>query len=432
VKASEIVKPSSLDDFIRLQTSCIDENTEKAYFLARIDHQQNHLPDKPIIELIAAYEISQTPATYISFLVTDQIEAVLRLFEKSVMGREVARELGVAWVELDKGLLLQPVHIPKPWGQEIWYTGIEARGVSHVKSDEGKSPLDWVITAAPQYVLGKQKIPALLKILDPLADEVVGDLYFEMHEQKQEVYVVTHIDQQAWPTGEGGIRFGFNQPLRKTFASDDAFKQAYLQAVKNYQHVRWQIDALLDKKLSPPGDLSKQEKILREKMENFIAIKKLKPGDVVKVPCFTPHSLQHGVRTVEFQTPVYERKILSFAQKVLTQDHWDTEVALAKINLDTPQEHALVVLEKNDALCREQVVEFDDFKVERVTLEKNARFVSASGNYRLLLVVSGEVMIGLQTLGAEQAKLLPAFAGLEINVVSERAVALLATPLSCC
>jgi len=429
LKISEIVKPFRLEDFIRLQSSCLNDEMERIQFLARLDHQQHHLPGAPIVELVALYEISQSPSTQIALLVTDRCEQVLALFEKGLHGKQIAEALGIAWVELRAGLLLQPVHIAKPWGQEIWYTGIEARGVSQVGSEEGLSPLDYVIAAAPETILGTCKIPTLLKILDPLPDEVLGDLYFEMHEQKQEVYVVTKINQQAWPNGEGGIRFGFNQALRKTVASDDAFKQAYLQAVKNYQSVRQQIDALLDKKNSPAAELVNQEKNLREKMENFIAIKKLKLGDVVKVPCFTPHSLQHGVRTVEFQTPVYERKILSFAQKVLTQNHWDTEQALQKIHLDAPPEQSLVVLEKTDKLCREQVVQFDEFKVERVTLTSKAQFTSPQGHYRLILAVSGEVSVEGNLLKPEQARLLPACAAIEISGVSESAVVLIAEPL---
>jgi mannose-6-phosphate isomerase class I len=269
----------------------------------------------------------------------------------------------------------------------------------------------------------------LLKILDPLPDEVLGDLYFEMHEVKQEVYVVTHVDQQAWPGGEGGIRFGFNQALRKSFASDEVFKQAYLQAVKNYQHVRIQIDSLLDKKLSLPVDLVNQEKVLRQKMEVFIAIKKIRLGDVITVPCFTPHSLQHGVRTVEFQTPVYERKILSFAQKVLTQNHWDTEEALQKIALDAPRESPLKVLEKTATVYRERVVQFDDFKVERITLANNAQLAFAGGSYRLLLVVSGDINVAKLPLEAAQAKLLPAHAEITISCLSKTAVFLMAEPL---
>jgi hypothetical protein len=35
----------------------------------------------------------------------------------------------------------------------------------------------------------------LLKTLNPVADDVIGDLYYEMHEEKWEVYVVTEIDK---------------------------------------------------------------------------------------------------------------------------------------------------------------------------------------------------------------------------------------------
>jgi len=450
VKANEIVKPSKLDDFIRLQISCLDESIERSYFLARIDHRQNHLPGNPVIELIVAYEIAQTPASHISFLVTDQIDSVLRLFEQSVMGKAMAAELGIAWIELDKGLQLQPVCIPKPWGQEIWYTGIESRGVSRVKSSEGFSPLDWVIAAAPEQLLGKDKTLTLLKILDPLPDEVYGDLYFEMHEVKQEVYVVTHVDPQAWPTGVGGIRFGFNQALRKKFNSDVEFKRAYLSAVHEYRQVRQEIDATLDQQrrdesihlnepVMPekmknwqriiPDILITREKQLREAMENFIAIKNIRLGDVITVPCFTPHSLQHGVRTVEFQTPVYERKILSFAQKVLTQSHWDTNEAIEIMDLEAPHEPPLDILQKTDNVYREQIVRFDDFKVERMRLTFDTQITFPEGSYRLLLVVSGLLEIEDSTLCVEQAMLIPASVDLKIRCLSPSAILLIAEPV---
>ena len=250
---SAIVKPSSLADFIRLQVNCYEEasqhaGTERLQFLARIAHAQAYLPGAPTKELIAVYEISSVTPLALSFLVTDQAEELLSLFDQRLVGKQIAAALGIAWVELQQGLRLSPVVIPKPWGQEIWYTGIEQRGVASVISDEGKSPLDYVLAAAPGFILGVKQTPILLKILDPLPDEVFGDLYFEMHEEKQEVYVVTHIDARAWPDGKGGIRFGFNQQRRQQFASDQEFKHAYLQAVQQYRDIRQHIDQLLDEK----------------------------------------------------------------------------------------------------------------------------------------------------------------------------------------
>jgi len=444
LKASGIVKPSHLGDFLRLQISCLAEGVETLQFLARFDHQQEYLPGKPTVELLALYEIAQTPVIEISFLVTDQIDKALPLFEKVLSGKEIAQALGVAWVQLKQGLRLAPVFIPKPWGQEVWYTGIEQRGVSCVKSDEGKSPLDWIIAAAPEHILGPHQTPVLLKILDPLPDEVYGDLYFEMHEEKQEVYVVTHVDKTAWPNGTGGIRFGFNPELRKNFSSDNEFKLAYLAAVKDYRKVRQCIDVLLDKKRAEeniglndpvmpdkirlwqqrlPHDLLASEKQKRDHMENFIAIKPLVVGDVVKVPCFTPHSLQHGVRTVEFQTPVYERKILSFAQKVLTQHHWDTESALPDLALELPTEMPLIVLEETKQLRREQVVQFKDFSVERITLQASAQWHSTLTTYGLMMCVSGCIELNGALLAAEQAVLMPA--GLRVDVCTEHEGAIL-------
>ena len=77
---------------------------------------------------------------------------------------------------------------------------------------------------------------------------------------------------------------------------------------------------------SPPGS---EEKNLRQEMNSFTSMHTLRVGDVISIPTYTPHALQHGVRAIEFQTPHYERQILSFAQKVLTQSDWDTESAIA-------------------------------------------------------------------------------------------------------
>lgn len=449
MKATDIVKPSNLGDFLRLQISCLEEGLEKLQFLARFDCQQNHLPGKSAVELLAIYEITQTPTIDISFLVTEKIDQALALFEEVLSGKEIAQALGIAWVQLKKGLMLEPVCIPKPWGQEIWYTGIEQRGVSRVKSNESSSPLDWILAAAPEAILGQHKTPILLKILDPLPDEVYGDLYFEMHQEKQEVYVVTHVDKTAWPDGKGGIRFGFNPDLRKTFSSDEAFKQAYLNAVKDYREVRQTIDALLDQKRGEeniglndpvmpdkirlwqktlPQDLLAGEKQKRDHMENFIAIRPLVVGDVVKVPCFTPHSLQHGVRTVEFQTPVYERKILSFAQKVLTQNHWDTESALPDLVMDLPDEKPLVVLEQTKQLLREQVVEFKDFSVERMTLSSSAKWCTTLNTYGLVMCLSGSIVLNGVVMMPEQTLLIPVNTYVELCSEHEPAILLLARP----
>lgn len=288
-------------------------------------------------------------------------------------------------------------------------------------------------------------------MLDPLVDEVYGDLYFEMHERKQEVYVVTHVNRRAWPDGVGGIRFGFSEQVRRQYPSDAAFKEAYRQAVAEYEQVRRQIDARLDRiKLGlgmdvnepvPPAVLSgwleqvdvslrEREVRLREKMNAFTRVLPLKVGDVVKVPCYTPHSLLHGVRTVEFQTQVYERKILAFAQKVLTQPHWDTEEALQKVVLDASAPPLDEGHETTEGLLSQQIVDFDDFTVWRLTAQKACRMPLGNlPSYRLIMAVTGGVSLPERVLGAEQAVLVPAQARQDQQLRLEKgAVALIAAP----
>ena len=52
--------------------------------------------------------------------------------------------LDVARFDLAQPLPLAPVAIPKPWGRELWYTGIERRGVAAVCRDGRSAPLPGV------------------------------------------------------------------------------------------------------------------------------------------------------------------------------------------------------------------------------------------------------------------------------------------------
>ncbi|MEH6617795.1 MAG: hypothetical protein V7699_08140, partial [Porticoccus sp.] len=223
--------------------------------------------------------------------------------------------------------------------------------------------------------------------------------------------------------------------------------------VKYYEVVRREIDALLDISRRSEGvglnapvsaevvkswvsllpeSLLQREADLREQMNRFSALLPLRVGDVVQVPLLTPHSLQHGVRTVEFQTPVYERMILSFAQKVLTQTHWDTEKAIAMMSLDAPSLPVLALLETDADHRLEEVVSFDDFRVLRLTLSPSSQYLLPQTEcYGLLLVVDAEVDCHGVTLGEEAAVLLPAERSnmYVMNTSNREAVLLLASPV---
>lgn len=321
----------------------------------------------------------------------------------------------------DLSIAMQPAHIPKPWGEEIWYTGMEDRGVAYAGHADKAVPLPWVLSALPSSLCNHhQQDLMLLKILAPRAEEVFGDLYFELHEEKREVYVVTAVDKTAWPDGLGAIRFGFDPERRAEYSDDDSFRQAFRQAVAEYEAVRREIDALLDEQAGQdvarreallaelPEALTSQERRLRTEMNGFTALRPLRVGDVVKVPTDTPHALQHGVRTIEFQTPVYERLIVAFAQKVLTQSHWDTDAAVAKMLLDTPPQPASEILLDDSGVRVERIVDFADFEVQRYRVQPGSELVLPSPDqYSVIIVIQGTLPIGPCGLGPEQALLLP-------------------------
>ncbi len=339
----------------------------------RFDHKADYREEPTTLPLNVAY---QATATGNLCLITEQ--ALPRVEDASI--DLIAAALGLPLINLSAPIPVTPVDIPKPWGKEVWYTGIEARGVSLVHD----TPIAWLLDVFG-YVLYRDEslfAPLLLKILAPLAEENTGDLYFELHTQKVEVYVVTSIDAEAWPDGTGAIRYGFNQALRKQYADDAAFLAAYRQAVSDYEQVRRQLDATT----SPDKTLLDEEAQRREAMYAFTSMKDLNVGDVVTVTPMTPHSLQHGVSVIEFQTPHYERFILSFGQQVLTQSHWDTDAALEVAKLDEPATPAPAAISSGV----ECIADFAEFTALRITLPPGATVPIEVSSYLLVIGVIGE------------------------------------------
>ena len=290
----------------------------------------------------------------------------------------LAKSLRQKPIKLNGPLALDPVFIPKPWGQEIWFSGIEERGISTCQG----TPIAWLMDIFGQQ-LGCQGAPLLLKILDPLPTENIGDLYFELHSKKVEVYIVTNIDPLAWPDGVGRIRYGFDQSLLAKYETQAEFLSDYRRAVKDYEQIRRAID-------SGSSGLDLLETSLREEMYRFTASQSVRQGDIITVEPFVPHSLQHGVRVIEFQTPHYERYILSFGQKVLTQDHWDTDEALKVAKLD----EASFASDNGNKI----VAEFDEFTVERISIESGETEELITDRYQILAGIEGSMNCGPDAL----------------------------------
>ena len=361
---------------------------------------------------------------------------------------------GIGWFDAASPVSLEPVHIPKPWGEEIWFTGIEPRGVSCAVPVSGQAvPLTWLLSAIPEYLLGNHAghWPVLLKILSPLPDAGFGDLYLELHEEKREVYIITGVDRAAWPDGVGKIRLGVNPAAVAEHGDEQHFRDAFATAARAYEAHRREVDAWLDQRrmsdglpanepVSPawlrsqlaaqPMAWHEREESLRETLESFTSLKSLQVGDVVQVPLRVPHSLQHGVRAVEFQTPVYERKILAFGQKVLTQPHWDSREGADLMSLSASTEPVLPVLEQAPGLQVEQVARFDDFSVQRVSVKAGHVRVGEAGSYRIVMGLSGGLSAGIARLGPEQAWFWPAALSLRMEVAqrAENTVFLEAIP----
>ncbi|HAD09006.1 MAG TPA: hypothetical protein DCF62_05960 [Porticoccaceae bacterium] len=415
--------------------------------LVRWRFKQWYLPEEP--ELVLAVALWCCPeSTGLFVVLKEELDGKvdLELLQKPTSLLEL-RQLADAWraplLNLNRALLLEPVAIAKPWGQEIWYTGMEQRGLSAVTDGRYSVPLAWLLGLLPELLMGVTELgencsasgvvrraPNLLKILDPLPEPVYGDLYFELHEEKREVYVVTHVDRSVWPDGVGGIRFGFDPVMRASFDDEHLFREAYLEAVEDYREVRVEVDGLIDElrkrdgfplnepvpaeqtkswQEELPADLRAREAVLRATMDAFTRMRPLRTGDVVTVPLLMPHALQHGVRAVEFQTPVYERKILSFAQKVLTQGHWDSAEAVAMMSPDHCEGDDLEVLEDTGQFLREQVVRFEDFEVQRLVLQPEVQWqLPPCSSYSLMMLVQGSAMVGDQPLEPEQALFVPA------------------------
>ncbi len=211
---------------------------------------------------------------------------------------------------------LLPVEVEKPWGREIWFSGVEERGESGVDCDGDRQPLSRILEK-----LGRDTPITLLKRLEPSG----GNLYIEIHETKHEVYFVETA---------GDVLAGTN-------ARPALLRRAASLAQRN-------------------GDT--------DAIENLLTRITVEPGDAIEIPPGLVHSLRRGVSVIEFQTPVYERKILTAYQAVATQSGWDIDAALGLMDGDLEA----FVTRRSDASIKTLAVT-PGFRLHRRTLEPGER-----------------------------------------------------------
>ena len=210
---------------------------------------------------------------------------------------------------------LQPVVVEKPWGREVWYSGVEARGESRVRVGQDAVPLSEFLR---QH--GRERDIVLLKALHP--DQ--GDLYVELHDVKWEVYAVDAVDHALWPHG-GRMLLGVDQRRRQ--ALGEGFNAALLAAAEASEAAVQRGATIRNGGSGSASEVGAVGHFL-----NTVAVH---PGDIVTIPPTMPHSLLRGVSVVEFQTPVFERKILAASQPVKTQRTWDSAAAVAAMDAES-------------------------------------------------------------------------------------------------
>ncbi len=353
-----------------------------------------------------------------SFRPASEIERMLQLNRQAPL-ETIAAQQRAALLSSGQPLSLQTVLVPKPWGYEEWYTGVEKRGVARVRTAEGSTELPYALSLFRQcYLKNHAECPILLKTLNPAPQKVLGDLYLEMHEKKWEVYLVTEIDPTAWPSGVGIIKAGLHPGKVKAYRDcrGEDWLAPYLRNFESslaaYADTRRRIDSLLDEMkirehidphapLPPetalqllkkiPLVLQNEEKQRREELYDFVGNHQVGVGDVITFPPCHLHSLQHGIRVVEFQTPHYERLILMSGQKVLTQDYRDTAKALSLLKPEAYRSSPPQELGKTEEWQKERVVDFPDFSVERIIIRPGGEYSDKTGDdYHLWYGVKGE------------------------------------------
>ena len=356
-----------------------------------------------------------------------------------------ARRMDAAVISNAEPMRLGVHYVPKPWGREGWFTGIERRGLSRVVGSTGQTDLPYALGMFPWPLMRAQERPPpiLLKTLEPYPDAVIGDLYLEVHAEKWETYVVLSVDEQSWPDGVGSLRAGLDSEVIAQYQTRN--KGSWRKAIGSdlgrriaaYEQVRRSIDAWMDERLkergldpekAPPLDaqrefaaalpapLRQQERDSRSEVEAMLGRVPMRVGDVAALPPGVLHSLQHGVKVVEFQTPAYERMIAMSTQKVLTQSHWDTERALERMDKAPYEPPPPALLFDEPGLRVESAVSYPEFSVERVRLTgDHPRAMATDERYRLLFIVEGQGKVRFggseRPLAKEDALLIPATLG---------------------
>ena len=87
-----------------------------------------------------------------------------------------------------------------------------------------------------------------------------------------------------------------------------------------------------------------------------------------------------------------------FAQKVITQNHWDTENAINKMETEVYHPPKLECIHNSEYLNVERFTNFPQFNFDRIRMApKNTFEDQLDGRYQLLIIISGQAAVVTQS-----------------------------------
>ena len=349
-------------------------------------------------------------------------------------------------------IYLKPHKEPKVWGRdgigEYWY-GAEAGDKSSIAiiGDASCKMCD-LLNGAQKEILGEKATGKfgdmfpLVKILTPK-----GRLSVQFHDAKNELWIVTGIDEEA-SLGSPCVIVGFSPLAVKEHGAE--VKKAYGEALTKYGD---QLNALL-KQLEDKGHkevLDETKDILiagervkdkdsdiqkaldslissKEKVNSFYHYRTVKIGDVIPVPSGTLHALGAGVEVVEPQIagstqstedgetyPI--RYYFPGYQTPQAQKKLDVE-RVGELNEGVVEDAEAKILTEDDKYTIEQLPGgFEDkgLEVHRIIAKESACILfSGIESFHNLVVVTGSAKI---TINGKEYDIPKAVAGDEMLIV---------------
>jgi mannose-6-phosphate isomerase len=187
---------------------------------------------------------------------------------------------------------------------------------------------------------------------------------------------------------------------------DDAYAQRHHQSLGKTE--AWYV---LD--VEPPGEVAVglcravTEHEFREAVESGEVIrlldwKKVSPGDVIFLPAGTVHAMGAGLTIFEIQeNSDITYRLYDYGRP--RELHLDHGIAVAKLD-----EENVRVAAKALAPWRDELLQCDYFRLERLRPKKSMVIAGGLPYYLLLICVKGSGTIGGQTFGTGQAWMVPA------------------------